>query len=611
MNVFMKSLYLIGVLMLTSLTGYCQYWQQHVKYDIEVELNVDKHCMDGDQKIVYTNNSPDQIDKAYFHLYFNAFQPGSMMDVRSRTLPDADPRVEDRIFHLTKKEIGYHDIKSFKQDGQKCEFEIDETILVVHLDHPVASGTTTTFELSFESQVPVQIRRSGRDNKEGISYSMSQWYPKLCEYDEDGWHPNPYIGREFYGVWGDFHVSIEIDKNYMVGAGGELINDPSSQKGKKRKWEYRAENVHDFMWAADPDYKRITFTREDQTLLNFYYQPGENTSDNWEKLPGIMDKSFDYINKKYGQYPYPVYSFIQGGDGGMEYPMGTLITGERSLISLVGVCIHELMHSWYQMALGTNESLYPWMDEGFTSYATADVMNYLKMQGLIPGFEPVDDPWASSLTGYRNFATTPFEEPLSTHADHYKRNQAYGIASYVKGSVFLRQLNYIVGQQTFDQIMLDYFNQWKFKHPDVNDFVRVAERQSGMVLDWYKEYWVNTTNKIDYAVDTIMSDGRKKMDIILTKKGDMPMPLDVVVTMEDGSRHAYHIPLRIMRGAKADEGLYDSYEVVEDWPWTNPNYILKVDAKVSDVMKVEIDPSNRMADINLSNNTFYRSDAGN
>jgi hypothetical protein len=586
------------------------YWQQRVEYDMDIEFDAAKNCMEGKQWIVYFNNSPNKISKVYYHLYFNAFQPGSMMDVRSRSIMDADPRIGDRILNLSKKEIGYHKVKVLKQDGVDLNFNVEGTILVAYLDHAMLPHSSTVLEMEFESQVPIQIRRSGRDNKEGVRYSMAQWYPKLCEYDKDGWHPNPYIGREFYGVWGNFNVSIEIDKKYMVAAGAVLMNDPEAQKGKKRVWQFKAENVHDFMWAADPDYVKDSYELGDGTVFNFYYQPGERTTDNWKMLPPVLEEALNFINAHYGKYPYPLYAFIQGGDGGMEYPMSTLITGERSLHSLIGVCVHELVHSWYQMILGTNESLYAWMDEGFTSYAQDEIMNHLKAEGLIPGFKPVDDPHAGSMTGYRNFAKTPIEEPLSTHADHFNRNQAYGFAAYVKGSVFLNQLEYIIGSEPMDSVMLNYFEEWKFRHPDVDDFIRIAEKSSGLVLDWYKEHWVMSTNKIDYSIDTLYKSTKSKSVIVLSRKDRMMMPLDVVVTLNDGSDIMYNIPLVMMRGEKKDEGKADRYFVAEDWPWTNPTYKLKVDVPLADIKSIQIDPSNRLADVDLINNIYPRSNVG-
>ena len=184
--------------------------------------------------------------------------------------------------------------------------------------------------------------------------------------------------------------------------------------------------------GADPDYTHTSLERKDGMVMNFYYQENEKTRENWEMLPEIMDEAFEYINKHFGQYPYEQYSFVQGGDGGMEYPMATFITGERSLGSLVGVSVHELMHSWYQMILGTNESLHSWMDEGFTSYASSRVMNHLKEKGLIPG-KVMANPFMGTYMGFANFQKSGFEEPLSTHSDHFERNQAYGVAAYTKG----------------------------------------------------------------------------------------------------------------------------------------------------------------------------------
>ncbi|MFN7600332.1 MAG: M1 family peptidase, partial [Bacteroidota bacterium] len=173
----MKALFLSTLLLSTSMQLFAQrdYWQQRVEYTMDVKLDVNTHRMTGTQKLVYFNNSPDTLNKVYYHLYFNAFQPGSMMDVRSRNLPDPDRRVMDRISKLKEDEIGYHHIQVLKQDGKELSFKITGTVMEVTLQKPLMPKTKTTFEMKFESQVPLQIRRSGRNNREGISYSMTQW----------------------------------------------------------------------------------------------------------------------------------------------------------------------------------------------------------------------------------------------------------------------------------------------------------------------------------------------------------------------------------------------------------------------------------------------------
>lgn len=589
-------------------------WQQKIAYQMNVDFDVKKHQFSGTQTITYHNNSPEVLDRVFYHLYFNAFQPGSMMDVRSQNLPDPDRRVADRISKLSEDQIGYHKVLSLKQNGKPVQYEVVGTILEVNLAEPIQPNSKTTFEMTFESQVPIQIRRSGRDNAEGISYSMAQWYPKMCEYDYQGWHANPYIGREFYGVWGDFDVTIAIDKDYLVAATGYLQNPEEigygfedegttvKRKGKKLKWHFVAPNVHDFLWAADPDYTHDKLEREDGLVLHFFYQKNDNTEDAWGRLPKVMDKAFDYINEHFGKYPYKQYSFIQGGDGGMEYPMATLITGERSFPSLVGVSVHELMHSWYQMILGTNESLYAWMDEGFTSYASGEVSNFLKKEGLLPGRVSAQ-PHAGSTIGFANFAKSGIEEPLSTHSDHFQSNSAYGTGSYTKGRLFLSQLGYIIGEKALAKTLLDYFETWKFKHPNSNDFVRIAEKASGLELDWYREYMVNTTHMVDYSVKSVSKSG-SGTTIALSKEGTMPMPLDVLVTYKNGKKELFNIPLRIMRGNKPAEDAELSQKVLEDWPWTHPEYSFNLPVGPNEIEKVEIDPAVRMVDVNRDNNVY-------
>ncbi len=591
-------------------------WQQRVQYKMDIDFDVKKHQFNGNQTIKYTNNSPDTLDRIFYHLYFNAFQPGSMMDVRSRTFSDPDPRVDDRIFKLTPDEIGFHKISALSQDGIPLKFEMVETILEVKLAKPILPGKTTTLDMSFSSQVPLQIRRSGRNNAEGIDYSMAQWYPKLCEYDYQGWHANPYVGREFYGVWGDFDVTLNIDAKYMVGGTGYLQNPeqigkgytqntvtPKPDKNGKLSWHFVAPNVHDFLWAADPDYTHTSLKRADGLTLHFYYQSNDKTKDNWEALPAIMDKAFDYINKNFGQYDYKQYSFIQGGDGGMEYPMATLITGERNIGSLAGVAVHELMHSWYQMMLATNESLYSWMDEGFTSYASSRVMQHLiENKILMPG-RVAANPQAGNYAGYFNLAKSGFEEPLSTHADHFQTNRAYGLAAYSKGSVFLAQLEYVLGKPIFDQALLRYFYTWKGKHPNVNDFIRVFEKSSQLELDWYKEYFYHTTLTVDYAISNVSFMDNNTL-VVLERKGKVPMPVDIVITKKDGTKMGYTIPLQIMRGAKGADLSGIDWIVSPDWAWTNPQYSLNLPLKLEDILSIVIDPSERMADCERINNVW-------
>ena len=571
------------------------YWQQRVDYNIKVDFNHKNHQFEGQQNLIYFNNSPDTISKVFFHLYFNAFQPGSMMDVRSRSLPDPDSRVMDRISKLKKNEIGFHEIKMIQQSGIKLEYHIQGTVLEVKLEKPIMPNQSTDFYLEYISQVPVQIRRSGRNNKEGIDYSMAQWFPKIAEYDKDGWHANPYIAREFYAPWGDFDVSISIHEDYVVAATGILQSQINHNQ--KKIWRFKAEDVHDFVWAADPDYVHDILKVDSENLeLHFYYQKSSDEMvQNWKRLQDDTAEAFKFINKTFGKYPYSKYSIIQGGDGGMEYPMATLITGERTYSSLLSVTIHEVLHSWYQMLLGTNESYLAWMDEGFTSFAQN--ITFLNMFNNIYNLDLIN-PLKKSYNRYYNFVKTGLEEPLSTHSDHFSTNEAYGVGSYTKGAIFLMQLSYIIGEDNLYKGLRRYYNQWKFKHPNEYDFIRIMEKVSGIELDWYLDYWIKTIHQIDYSVE-VRDNENKYLGIIISRIGKMPMPIEIEIQYDDFSTTNYYIPLSIMRGEK---NLGDNVVLLKDWEWVNEHYELDIDQSEKKITKIEINPSEKMADVDKKNN---------
>ena len=607
----MRILYIIfiNVFFYFQVSGQKTYWQQQISYDIDVDFNHQNHQFNLTEKITYYNNSPDNLNKVFFHLYYNAFQPGSMMDVRSRTIADPDSRVLDRIQSLNKDEIGFQKINSVVDGNNKnLIFNEQGTILEVILDQPLRPGKKLKLTLSSKSQIPLQIRRTGRYNKENVAYSMTQWYPKMCEYDHEGWHSNPYIGREFHGVWGDFDVTINIDSSFILGGTG-IIQNPNeigygyeNEKfktkkyyGNKLKWHFKAENVHDFAWAGDPFFIHEKTNLDNGTILHFLHKD-DSLNNNWKLLQPYAKKCFEYMNENYGEYPYKQYSIIQGGDGGMEYPMCTLITAEGSLKGLISVTVHESIHSWFQGILGTNESKYEWMDEGFCSYAQYEVLNYLYDKNVL-------NPLLRQYKSYYRLANSEFQEPLSTHSDFYNLNYVYGVNAYSKGSVFLNQLGYIIGSEKLKSGMKKYFDQWKFKHPTPTDFKKVMEYESNLELDWYFEQFIETVNTVDYSIFSVSEIGNKTK-ILIQRIGRVPMPLDISLTSSKSKIIWYNIPLRIMRGSKEKDIIGEDFKVISPWPWVYNFYEFIIDLPLEEVQKIEIDASTRMADINRKNNIW-------
>ena len=594
------------ILLSLSLSAYSQNdWQQAVDYKMVVDIDVKTFKYSGEQELLYTNNSPDSLKKVFYHLYFNAFQPGSEMSERIKTGKDKNKRFLIDIDSLKPNEVGYLKVSNLKQDGNVLKHELSETILEVLLSKPLMPGETTKLTLNFEGQVPKLVRRAGRNSSEGVALSMAQWYPKLAEYDYEGWNAEPYLGREFHGVWGDFDVTLTLDKKYVVAASGYLQNPDevghgySEKKGKSKKgklrWHFVAPRVHDFTWSADPEYIHDTHMGPNNVLLHFFYKDNPKYNENWKNLQPKTAELMRFFNQTIGEYPYRQYTVAQGGDGGMEYAMLTLITGNRGFESLVGVTAHELAHSWFQHVLATNEMKYEWMDEGFTTYISTLAKDRILDQN---NFFPLQ----RSYDSYFYLVRSGKEQPQQTNANRYDYNLAYEISAYSKGSVFLSQLGYIIGEDKLSKTLKEYYRMHQFKHPVPNDFRRIAERVSGIQLKWYLTDWTQTTNTIDYGIKSIKADGARTL-INIERIGSMPMPLEVLVNFKDGSSEIHYIPISLMRGEK--ENPYSvKWTVREDWPWARLEYEFAINRPKSDIIDIYVDPTYYMADINRENNAY-------
>lgn len=590
-------------------------------------MNLDNYQYKGRQKLVYTNNSGDTLRKVYYHLFNNAFQPGSEMDVRAQSIADPDARFikkakdaagnetkEIRIANLQPNEIGYLKVTNFKQDGVSANTKEVSTILEVDLPKPLLPGKSTTLTLDFDGQVPLQIRRSGRNNKEGVELSMSQWYPKIAEFDFEGWHADPYIAREFHGVWGNFDVRITIDKNYILGGTGYLKNNNEigygyQDKGKTVKfdpnaktatWHFVAPNVHDFTWAADKNYIHDVVQVPDGATIHFLYKNNPKIIDTWKKLQPKTVQYMQFYNQLVGKYPYKQYSVIQGGDGGMEYAMCTLILGEGTLDGIVnGTIAHEMAHSWFQHILASNESKHPWMDEGFSTY-----IEYIAVNEIAE--KKKENPFADIYSTYYKFWESGKDQPMSTHGDRYDINKAYSVGSYYKGALFMTQLEYLIGKENTRKTLRRFFDDFKFKHPTPNDMKRTAERVSGANLDWFLTDWTETLNTTDYGIKNVESatDGVQRTGVTLERIGRTPMPIDILVEYVDGAKESFYIPLRMMSFEKANPTPEIKRTVLADWAWAYPTYFFEIPKSKASIKKITIDPSTLMIDVKRDNNVF-------
>jgi len=590
-------------------------WSQRVDYDMDISLHADEHQYTGHQTLTYTNNSPDTLTTVYYHLYFNAFHPASMMAERNRQLPDPDGRIVPRIYNLGPEEQGWHRVRSLTQDGTPVDYDVNDTVMRVDLAEPIPPGASTTFEMNWRAQVPLQTRRSGRDSRgDRIDFTMTQWYPKMAEYDERGWHANFYVNREYYAPFGSFDVEITLPAEYTIGATGLLQNPEEIGHGydiegdgtwrpadglpdaDSLTWHFTAEDVHNFAWSADPDYIHDKVTA-DGTTHHILYKP--EVAEQWAPLTNDMPELTAFFSREYGDYPYPQMTVAQGGDGGMEYPMFTVVSSydgpafeeKSSRRSVLGTTVHEFAHMWYYAALGSNEADYAWMDEGFTSYATAEGMAHLT--GSTASHSPTSLVWLHKQGLYESF---------STPADWFETNTAYGVASYPGGELVVDMLGYVMGEDNRDRWLNRYFRERKYQHPDPYDLELFAEQESGLMLDWYFWQFTRSTRELDDEIDDLENAPRGngyEASFTLEREGDVRMPHDVKLTLEDGSTQWVNVPLASMHGHKP---VPEDWIVTEPWPWVQPEKRFTVEVP-SPVESATLDPNGRTPDVNRLNNS--------
>ena len=560
------------------------YWQQHVSYTISGTLIDSIHSFDGHLSVVYTNNSPDTLHEVYFHLYYNAFQPGSMMYERAKALNDRG--LVEKMDHYKRSDWGEQRISEVKQiyygrsigekigQGIPAKFEITGTIMKVVLNQPLPPHDSVIISMPFFVQIPLLTRRGGWMNDAGIKYSMSQWYPKICEYDREGWHHQEYVAREFYGVYGDFDVTMTVPTIFCVGATGQCQNpedvgwgyDQIAKGVKKGKvypdsilkvqhsavttWHFKASNVHDFAWVAH-EYIHEWDTWSDTVTVHCLYKPSEEEA--WkEAMPNTFFMLTHHSNKV-GWYQYRNFTNTHGGDGGMEYPQ-LIMDGSAS----AGLIAHEGGHQWFYGMLGNNETRYAFLDEGFTEFIEmvcqeAHFGRNQKQPGvelpwLTRTFIPETDIRRNYYSPYLDLATSGYEEPLTIPHDWFRENVNAGQV-YFKTLAGLAQLEYVLGDSMFWAGMKEYFRRWHFKHPNLNDFKRAMQDVSGADLDYYFDEWFGSTRTIDYAASGLssekQSDGTYKTTVDLRNRNLGVLPVDLTLHYDDGSTGIATIPLSV------------------------------------------------------------------
>lgn len=508
-----------------AIAAFCQnnYWQQQTDYTITVNLNDTNHSLDGQEKIVYHNNSPDTLYFIWIHLWPNAYK-NDQTAFSEQLLKNG----RTDFYFSSEENRGYINQLNFKVNGTIAatkDHQEHQDIVQLLLPQPLLPKSKVLIETSFHVKLPFNYSRGGHV---GQSYQITQWYPKPAVYDRQGWHPMPYLDQgEFYGEFGNYEVQVTVPANYTVAATGELINEaiepaislmsknskalpttikhPPFLKTKmisdsiiasaihKKHLTYRQNKVHDFAWFASKSLLRIKDTLQLPSgkviEVAAYFEPKHSAV--WRNSIALMKQSILTRSEFLGEYPYQTVSAVEakmGVDGGMEYPTITAITPVKNEAELESVLEHEIGHNWNYGVLATNERMAPWMDEGINTFYDNRYYslgsNIIKSNQLQKKSSFIQSRMPQNLDQYRlaNLYATKDDQPIATPADQFSAIN-YSTIAYYKTGEWMQLLETKLGKTLFDSCMQTYFKQWQFKHPTSEDFKNVMQTVGKNNLD--------------------------------------------------------------------------------------------------------------------------------
>jgi len=528
--------------MITALFCFLIGWQQRVNYRVDAELDSKGHTLAAVEDLRYFNNSPAVLETLYIHLYPNAFRDRSTVFAREiKKLGDY------KFDRASKKDRGYIRIDGVRSGERPVRYEIDETIMRLFLDQPLLPEDSLDIRFDFFLQIPKIFSRFGYA---GRHFEMVQWYPKPCVFDENGWHNDGFHALgEFYGEFGDFDVTIRLPAEFVVAATGVrtdsadiAFTDRLVRDGKKpsnlpavRTAAFRAENVHDFAWVADPDFVVRRIEGDSLNIECYYHKKSEKS---WHRACDYSREAVRLFSQWLGPYPYRNLSVVEGrmsGGGGMEYPnLVVIATGDNFLLNTFEIAIaHEIGHQWFYGILGSDEMDETWLDEGLTSYAEARYYeikygpenSMLKLKYLPPLTIRYYNQFLYYLGQTNGFDLTT----LRPAYDFTSEPVAYAVANYTKPALFLNHLAGVIGQEKFDKVIRTYYERFRFRHPHTADFIAVCNEQTGE--DWQATFdaFLKTGDYCDWRIKRIEGN-----IVEFCNNGRLNLPVDVYIETDQG-----------------------------------------------------------------------------
>ncbi|MBS1771620.1 MAG: M1 family metallopeptidase [Bacteroidetes bacterium] len=610
------------------------YWQQDVSYKIDAKIDETTNIVDGAETLEYWNNSPDTLRFVYFHLWQNAFIKGSHL----HSLEEAENQ-KARMGKYEKQGLGIV-LEDVKADNVAATLELDNTILKVNLPKPLYPGAKVTFKMNFKTYYDngsTRRRMQMWDAWGYKHYNGVQWFPKICVYDRKfGWDTQQHLNKEFYGDYGTYDVKLDFASNYVVEATGVLLNrkealpdalrekldvknfkdkkwdeKPSEitpyNKDERKVWHYRAINVHDFAFTADPSYRLSTAYWNGIECVGIVQEPHAS---GWQNSGEFVAKIIQTFSEDIGMYQYPKMVAADARDG-MEYPMLTLDGGKDP--GYHGLLVHEIGHNWFYGQVGNNETYRAALDEGFTQFLTAWGLRRLDGENILT--EPQKN-WYKRMfskeqmkvldrsveNAYVFDALNQEELPINTHSDDF--HNALGHEGgyrqvYYKTATMLYNLQYTLGDSLFQAALQHYFAQWRFAHPYFEDFRNSIIQFTHVDLNWFFDEWMETTKAIDYSIERIHKiKGVDSFAVTFRRRGQMQMPITFTVTAKSGSKHDFYIPNTWFEKQAANTTTLPKWY---GWGKLHDTYTANIHVP-NGVKNIQIDTSYRLADVYMLDN---------
>jgi aminopeptidase N len=603
------------------------YWQQDVYYTIKANIDEETDIITATEQLTYTNNSLDELNVVYFHLYQNAFQPDSYLD-ELQSQNGKNPKYGE----YESQKLGTS-IDKMTVNGINVKTELDNTILKVYLPTTLKTDMSITFDIEFKTHFDNggnTRRRMDLFNSWGYKhYNGVHWYPRICVYDAKfGWTKDQHLGKEFYGDFGAFDVELTFSSDFVVEATGFLQNreqvlpknlrekldiknfkdkiwnsTPSVitpyKKGERKTWRYHAENVHDFAFTADPTYRIGEAWWKDKVCYSLVQEPHASK---WQNAADFSAKVIQVYSEDIGMYTYHK-MIVADARSGMEYPMITLDGGGDP--GYRGLLAHEIGHNWFFGQIGNNETYRALLDEGFTQFLTAWSMIAIDGEYIIEDKttnkykarfdKPTKVIDSRVYFSYINDATKYNDPVISTHSDGFNGALRHGGGYrhvYYKTASMLYNLQYVLGDELFLNAMKHYFATWKIAHPYNEDFRNAIIQYTKVDLNWFFDQWLETQKRIDYSVNV------KGNTVTFNRKSRMQMPIDFTVIAKNGETHDYHIPNNWFV-KETDAIVLPKWH---GWDLIHPEYSTTIEIS-SGIEEVIIDPTNRLADAYMPDNS--------